>query len=183
MTTPLPDSTPVAILLVEDETLIRMLAADVLIEAGFRVIEAGDAHEAMVLLEARADSRVLVTDVKMPGDLDGFGLAHLVSKRWPEIGIVITSGHVRPGPGDLPPNTIFVPKPYQPSALVAAVQRMANVAAPAHHEPLVAVDPIAVADAVIAPTEAPAGGLLIEPEDAADADRATRARDGEAEAP
>lgn len=183
MTTPLSSGTPVAILLVEDETLIRMMAADVLIEAGFRVVEAGDANEAMVLLEARADARVLVTDVRMPGDLDGFGLAHLVSKRWPDIGIIITSGHARPGPGDLPPNAIFLPKPYQPSALVAAVQKMANAAAPAHHEPPVAADPIVVEAAVIAPTEASADDLVVQPDAAAEADPSTRERDGEAEAP
>lgn len=181
MTNPLPTGTPVAILLVEDETLIRMIAADVLIDAGYRVVEAGDANEALVLLEARADARVLVTDVNMPGDVDGFGLAHLVSKRWPGIAVVVTSGRARPGPGDLPHNAIFLPKPYQPSALVAAVQKAANVAA-VPHDPLEAADPIAVEEAIIVPAETAATELLAQPEEA-DAGLVTREKDGEAEAP
>jgi CheY-like chemotaxis protein len=84
---------PVIVLLVEDEALVRMMAADVLREeGGFKVVEAADADEALTVLDATADVRALVTDVEMPGSLDGFTLARVVKQAWPQIGIVVTSG-------------------------------------------------------------------------------------------
>ena len=77
---------PTVILLVEDEALVRMFAADLLREeAGFKVIEAVDADEALTVLEAGPDVHALVTDVEMPGTLDGFTLARLVHKAWPSV--------------------------------------------------------------------------------------------------
>ena len=89
------------ILLVEDEVLVRMLAADVLSEAGFTVLESTNAEEALTLLEARPDVQVLFTDVNMPGALDGLGLAQTVHNRSPGVGILIGSGRIRPAPGEL----------------------------------------------------------------------------------
>jgi len=74
------------ILLVEDEVLVRMLAADVLSEAGFTVLESTNAEEALTFLEARPDVQVLFTDVNMPGALDGLGLAQTVHERSPGVG-------------------------------------------------------------------------------------------------
>jgi DNA-binding NtrC family response regulator len=119
-----PDNRPVAVLVVEDDVLVRMIASDILTEAGFRAFEAHDAEEAMTLLEARADVQVLFTDWNMPGDIDGLGLAHLVSKRWPAVGIIVTSGKMRPARGDLPAGARFLKKPYQPSVLVSEVESM-----------------------------------------------------------
>lgn len=113
-------------LLVEDEPLVRLVASDMLAEAGFRALEACNAEEAMTLLEAKPETVAVVTDVKMPGSLDGFGLAHLVASRWPDTGIVVVSGHARPGEGDLPKDAMFLPKPYQPSALVDAVRTVTS---------------------------------------------------------
>jgi len=107
---------------VEDDVLVRMIAADILSDAGFRTIEAHDAREAMTLLEARTDVRVLFTDWNMPGDIDGIGLARLVHHRWPTVGIIVTSGKMQPGPGDLPAGTRFLSKPYRPSALIQEVE-------------------------------------------------------------
>src|SRR3954469_3859229 len=64
---------PLVILLVEDEVLVRMVAADVLEDAGFTVLESTNAEEALRLLETRPDVQVLFTDVNMPGALDGLG--------------------------------------------------------------------------------------------------------------
>ena len=95
------DNRPEIILLVEDEALVRMLASDILTEeAGYRVIEAVNADEALTLLEARPDVRLVFTDVDMPGSLNGFTLARIVDMRWPKIRIIVTSGHARPGAGD-----------------------------------------------------------------------------------
>ena len=113
---------PDVILLVDDEALVRMVGADILTDADFRGIDAVNADEALAMLEARSDVRVLVTDVEMPGALDGFTLARLVDKTWPQIGIVVVSGRAQPAEGDLPPKALFLGKPYTPDALVKAVR-------------------------------------------------------------
>jgi CheY-like chemotaxis protein len=117
---------PLVILLVEDEVLVRMVAADVLEDAGFTVLESTNAEEALSLLETRPDVQVLFTDVNMPGALDGLGLAQAVHERSPEVGILIGSGRIRPGIGELPPGTRFIAKPYAPAALTDAVRAVAR---------------------------------------------------------
>jgi len=114
---------PPTVLLAEDEALVRMMAADVLREeGGFKVVEVVNGDEALTVLEATADVRALVTDVEMPGSLDGFTLSRVVRQAWPHIGIVVTSGRMPPRPNDLPSGALFIPKPYRPADLVAAVR-------------------------------------------------------------
>jgi len=104
-----------------------MFAADLLRdEAGFKVIEAVNADEALTVLEATSDVRALVTDVEMPGSLDGFTLARLVHKAWPHIGVVVVSARVGPGPEDMPPGARFVAKPYSTAALIEAVRAVVD---------------------------------------------------------
>jgi len=120
------DKKPVAILVAEDEPLVRMIATDLLEDAGFKVIEAVNAIEAVTLLEARPDVRVLFTDIEMPvpdSTMDGVMLAHLASKRWPQLGIIVTSGRVFPAEGDLPAGAKFIPKPYLPSVLLHHIRK------------------------------------------------------------
>jgi len=69
---------------------------------------------------------VLFTDVNMPGALDGLDLAQTVHERSPGVGILIGSGRIRPSPGELPPGTRFIAKPYAPSALTDAVRAVAR---------------------------------------------------------
>jgi len=102
------------ILVVEDETLVRLVAVKLLIDAGYRVLEARDADEALEILAERPDCRAIITDVKMPGSVDGIQLAHLVAERWPSMGIGVVSGNALPSAGDLPVGTRFLPKPYRP---------------------------------------------------------------------
>ena len=109
---------PPVVLVVEDEPLLRMLAVEVVEEAGFIAIEAGDADEAVVLLESRSDITLLFTDINMPGSMDGLKLAHAVRDRWPPIKILVVSGKQQLQCSDLPSNSCFVGKPYQTSALV-----------------------------------------------------------------
>jgi CheY-like chemotaxis protein len=113
------------ILVVEDEALLRMLAGDILTEdAGYRVIEAANADEALILLESRHDVRLVFTDVNMPGELNGLDLARIVNTRFPGIKVMVTSGLASPYVGDLPKGTRFLPKPYTPPALITMVQEM-----------------------------------------------------------
>ena len=102
------------VLIVEDELLLRMDAADIIAAAGFEVIEAGNADEAIVILEARSDITVIFTDIQMPGSMDGLKLARAVRGRWPPIKIVATSSHVHVRETDLPDGGRFLPKPYNP---------------------------------------------------------------------
>lgn len=99
-------------LVVEDETVIRMETADLLIDAGFEVLEAWNGATALRQLERRPEIGLVVTDVHMPGTLDGFGLSRLVAERWPAIGLVVVSGVAKPGPDDLPPGARFIAKPF-----------------------------------------------------------------------
>lgn len=114
----------VSALVVEDETVIRMETADLLTEAGFEVLEAWNAATALRQLERTAGIRLLVTDVQMPGDLDGFALARQASVRWPDLTIVVISGVAAPRAGDLPPGARFIPKPFSARLVLEAVRSL-----------------------------------------------------------
>src|SRR3712207_4915021 len=91
-----------AVLVVEDEELVRINNCERLEQAGFTVLEAANAEEAMALLEAHPEVRVLITDVKMPGWMSGIDLARQAEKRWPDISIIVTSAFYSAEKGDLP---------------------------------------------------------------------------------
>ncbi len=110
------------VLVVEDEPFVRMLGADVLESAGYEVIEACNADEALRILTTRADVRAVFTDVDMPGSLDGLDLAWRIHDRWPDIGVVLTSGRSFIEPNAMPHGDAFVSKPYSAPALVRRVE-------------------------------------------------------------
>lgn len=112
---------PSTVLLVEDEPLIRLFIAELLEEAGFRVVEAANAAEALILLEAGLNVDVLLTDVDMPAGCNGFELAQKVHKSWPDAEILIMSGRQWPADGDLPPGAAFLAKPCPNEAIVSHV--------------------------------------------------------------
>lgn len=103
--------------------MVRMVAVDMLEDAGFTVLEAATADEAWTILENRSDISVLFTDSEMPGSMNGFGLAARVAERWPHIRLVITSGRCRPAPRDVPDDGEFVPKPYYADQVIRAFER------------------------------------------------------------
>jgi len=113
-----------AVLVVEDEPLLRWNTVAVIEEAGFEVAEAGNAIEAISVLEKRADIRVVFTDVQMPGSMDGLRLAHLISARWPPIRIIATSGQLRLREDDLPQGGRYLDKPYATSELTGLLHEM-----------------------------------------------------------
>ncbi len=112
------------VLLVEDELLVRLTQVEVLREAEFWVVEAQDADEAFDLLKNRPDINVVLTDVNMPGSIDGFEFARLVRQGWPDVGVLVISGKVAPKPGDLPDGTHFLQKPVMPGKLVEALRQV-----------------------------------------------------------
>ena len=101
-----------AVLIVDDEPIVRLGAARTIEDAGFDVIQAANADEAIRILENRSDIRVVFTDIHMPGSMDGLKLAHAVRNRWPPIEIIVTSGQGRVTEKDLPKGGRFFPKPY-----------------------------------------------------------------------
>jgi CheY-like chemotaxis protein len=112
------------VLVVEDEFLVRMLATEMVEEAGFEAVEAGDADEAVGILEARPDIHVVFTDIRMPGSMNGVKLATYVRGRWPPIRIIATSGHHRLQEGELPDGVPFLPKPYTHAQIAATLRRL-----------------------------------------------------------
>jgi CheY-like chemotaxis protein len=111
------------VLLVEDEFLIRADTADVLAGEGLEVLEAADAEEALDMLATRRDIYVLFTDVNLPG-MDGLQLARLVHRRWPDIRVVVTSGHADPAEIEMP--GLFIGKPYRPEAVAETLRGLVN---------------------------------------------------------
>jgi two-component system, response regulator PdtaR len=83
------------ILIVEDQFLLRLDSAELIENAGFEVIQAGNADEAIAILKARPGIQIVFTDIQMPGSMDGLKLAQFVRDRWPPIKIVAKSGRVR----------------------------------------------------------------------------------------
>jgi DNA-binding NtrC family response regulator len=114
----------VSVLIVEDETLIAVFTASALQDAGYSVISVSSADEAIAVLESRNDVRVLVTDIDMPGSMDGLKLAAAVRNRWPPIQMIIVSGKKSPGTEQMPSGAIFIPKPFDPMGVVGAVHRL-----------------------------------------------------------
>ena len=117
-------NTPISVLVVEDEALVRMSIVDFLEDQGFEVFEAKDAAEALLLLAGKPTISVMFTDVDMPGGMDGLRLAAAVRDRWPPVKIIVTSGHRSVDQGDLPDEAIFFSKPYNPDAVAAVVRQM-----------------------------------------------------------
>lgn len=115
-----------AILVVEDDTLIRMLGVDLLEEAGFEVWEAANADDAVAILSDHSDVRLLFSDVDMPGSMNGMDLARLVHERWPHIRLLITSGHHRLSDAAIPDDGEFVGKPWTADGLVGKIREMLN---------------------------------------------------------
>jgi CheY-like chemotaxis protein len=112
------------VLIVEDDFLLRMDAADMIKAAGFEVIEAGNADQAIEVLEARPDITVVFTDIQMPGSMDGLKLARAVRGRWPPIKIIATSGRLHVDEVDLPEGGRFLPKPYSHAQVTRVLREL-----------------------------------------------------------
>jgi CheY-like chemotaxis protein len=112
------------VVIVDDDVFERMGASGMFVDAGYRVLEAGGADEALRFFETNADVRLLFTDVSMPGSMSGSDLALQVAERWPKVGIIVTSG--RPRPHKLPLSMLFHDKPYQPGAVLRQAREITN---------------------------------------------------------
>jgi two-component sensor histidine kinase/DNA-binding response OmpR family regulator len=113
-----------AVLVVEDEMLLRMRAVDMVEDAGFTPVEAVNADDALAILESRSDIEMLFTDIQMPGSMDGLKLAHDVHERWPSIKIILVSGQLKLTDDDKPVDSRFFGKPLDVKQMIAEMQDM-----------------------------------------------------------
>jgi CheY-like chemotaxis protein len=104
--------------------LLRMRAVDMVEDAGFTSVEAVNADEAVAILESRSDIALLLTDIQMPGSMDGLKLAHAVHERWPPIRIILVSGQLRLASIDIPADSRFFGKPLEAKKMIAEMQDM-----------------------------------------------------------
>ncbi len=111
-----------AILVVEDEPVLRFLLVEELEGAGYEVFEAEDASKAIEIIEANPDIRVMITDIDLFAAAEGLELAKLVRDRWPPIRIILTSGNWSFTENELSFAERFIPKPHTPGVLVESVR-------------------------------------------------------------
>jgi CheY-like chemotaxis protein len=104
--------------------MLRMRAVDMVEDAGYTPLEALDAAEAVAILESRSDVALICTDIQMPGQMDGVGLAHAVHLRWPAIKIIVVSGQLKLPDLDLPPLSRFLGKPLDAVEVIAEMRDM-----------------------------------------------------------
>jgi CheY-like chemotaxis protein len=112
------------ILVVEDEALIRLDAVQMIDDAGYDVLEASNADEAIRILNDRSDIRVVFTDVNLPGSMDGLKLVRAIRDRWPPVRLIVTSGQMVIKDSDLPEGGRFIPKPYSTHSITSVLQEM-----------------------------------------------------------
>ena len=123
---PRPKPTPsTTVLIVENEAIIRLELATELREMGMVVLTAKDADDAIGILDLHPEIALLVTDIRMPGSMDGLRLAHHVRDRWPPLKIIVASG-LDTDLSQLPAGSVFLAKPYRPEGLSSAVARVAG---------------------------------------------------------
>ena len=120
------------VLVVEDNPLIRMGAVDLVVDAGFEALDAGSADEAIRILEARSDIRLVFTHVQMPGSMDGIELSHYIRDRWPPMKLIVASGKTIVEESHLPAGARIFSKPYADSTIVDAMIAMLSEADGVH---------------------------------------------------
>ena len=109
-------------MIVEDEALVRFDLVDFFEHAGWRVFDASNADEAITIFDAHKEIRVVLTDVQMPGSMDGIKLAHFVRERFPPTVLFVVSGDVPVTPDKLPPRTAFLSKPFDHHRLLRQIE-------------------------------------------------------------
>jgi DNA-binding NtrC family response regulator len=115
---------PRVVLIVEHDALLKSLTADIMVDAGFEALQAGDAGEALAILESRSDIALMLTSVTMPGSMNGLDLARTVSKRWPAIKTIIASSQVRLIGSDLTAGSRFLLKPYHAQTMISEIHSL-----------------------------------------------------------
>jgi CheY-like chemotaxis protein len=116
------------VLVVEDDPLMRFHVSGILNQAGFEVIGSSSGARALAVVADRPDVEVVVSDVVMPGEIDGFALARHIRTRWPRIGVVLVSGQKAPSDGEIPRHVCFLAKPIRAATLLRIVRQASQPA-------------------------------------------------------
>ncbi len=111
-------------LVVEDDADLRGLMIELLSEAGMETMdcESAEAALALMLIHGRKIA-VVLTDVRLPGPMDGLDFAREIKLRWPSLPVVLTSGYGRERIAELPSNCVFLPKPWRSEEIVSLVEQ------------------------------------------------------------
>ena len=117
------DERPI-ILIVENEYVVRMATAEAIRDAGFDVVEATNSDEALAAVEGRQGIRVLFTEIEMQHSRSGAKLAREVSRRWPQIRIIVTSGRFALRELKLPTGSMFFQKPYTFDEIISMLRAL-----------------------------------------------------------
>lgn len=112
------------ILIVEDEAIIRFELIDLFEEEGYHVFDAENADQAITIMERHSSIRIVLTDIDMPGSMDGLKLAHFIRNRYPPTLLLIASGRVSVPEKHLPDHSVFLSKPFDPTRLLRTIDRM-----------------------------------------------------------
>src|ERR1700733_6136804 len=121
---------PPIVLVVDDDLLVREPIADYLREVGYEVLEAGDAHEAIDELDHADHVDLVFSDVRMPGELDGVGLARWLRAHRPDVAVLLTSGYDGSGwmGGELGREVRLLQKPYTQDQVLGHIRRLLKAA-------------------------------------------------------
>ena len=113
------------ILLVDDDELVRTVLSAMLSDAGHEVVETCDPHEALELLQASGPPDVLITDINLQSDLDGFDVAHGARRLWPDVRVLLISGLPVDHTGQsLDPRDLYMQKPFSSGHLLGAIEQL-----------------------------------------------------------
>jgi CheY-like chemotaxis protein len=115
------------VLVVEDESDLREMVVEELTDAGFHVLEAEIGDDALAIIDSGRPIDVLFTDVRLPGSVDGWQIARHARDTIPTIHVIYASGYA-PDHSAQVPDSLYVRKPYQPSAIIAEIQRLQGTA-------------------------------------------------------
>jgi CheY-like chemotaxis protein len=111
------------ILVVEDDVLVRLSVAEALRDGGHAVVEAANADEALAVLASPTPLALIVTDVNMPGSMDGVALARHVRSTRPELKVIVVSGRVDPASATDAADA-FLGKPYEPAIILRTIDAL-----------------------------------------------------------
>jgi CheY-like chemotaxis protein len=115
------------ILLVDDEPLLLIDSEDLFVDAGYEVFTAYSADEAIKLLSENSQIGLVVTDINMPGSMDGLGLIKVVRDRWPPVKLIIVSSQTAFKAGDVPAYVPILSKPFVFKELQSKAQEMIGI--------------------------------------------------------
>ena len=124
---PSPHNGDLTVLIVEDEPLVLDMISQELTDQGFAVLEADTAEAALSIIESGQPIDVLFTDIRLPGEMDGWRLAAIVRESKPQLPVIYATGYTVER-SDQVPGSVFLKKPYRPSAIADTIRTLVAAA-------------------------------------------------------